>query len=53
MLSDGLLPKDSKIMIRKTFIIDKNIIIKKYGTLKSKIFEDISNNFCNYYECNN
>ena len=52
MLSEGLLPKNSKLMIRKTFILEKNIILKKYGSLKPEVFEEISKKFCSYYKCN-
>lgn len=50
-LLDGSLPKKSKIMIRKTFLIQKDIVIKKYATLKDEEFQKISKQFCDYYGC--
>ena len=41
---NGELPKKSKLMVRKTFVVSKDVVIKKYGT--------IANNFCKYFECN-
>ena len=49
---DGGIKKVSKMIIRKTFVVSKNVIVKKYGTLTSKSFEKYHNEFCKYFECN-
>ena len=36
--SEGGLPKTSKVMVRKTFVVSKLVVIKKYGTLKEEAF---------------
>ena len=51
MLKSGSLPKTSKLMLRKSFIIDKDIILKKYGELSEKEFSKIHKAFCEYYAC--
>jgi len=48
----GSIPQISKVMIRKTFVVSKKIIIKKYGTIKQQNFEKYKNKFCEYFECN-
>ena len=47
----GSIPKDSKILLRKTFVVSKQVIIKYYGSLKKKSFDKFKDNFCNYFEC--
>ena len=32
-LSDGVLPKTSKLMVRKTFVVSKQVVLKKYATI--------------------
>ena len=48
---NGELPASSKIMIRKTFVVSKQVVIKKYGTLKSDVYLKYQNLFCNYFGC--
>lgn len=50
-LSEGMLPKRSKVMLRKTFVVSKQVIVKKYGGLTVHTFEMIHKNFCQYFEC--
>lgn len=45
MLKSGSLPKTSKLMLRKSFIIDKDIILKKYGELTHEEFFKIRKAF--------
>jgi len=47
----GQIPKSSKIMLRKVFTISKNNVIKSYGKLNNKKFNEIKNRFCQYFEC--
>lgn len=47
----GTVPKESKIMLRKTFIVSKSVIEKKYGSLTSKSFEKYHQAFCKYFGC--
>jgi len=49
---DGNIKKDSKLMIRKTFVVSKNVVVKKYGTLKTDSFKKYHSSFCKYFECN-
>lgn len=51
MLKNGSLPKTSKLMLRKSFIIDKDIILKKYSELKQEEFSKICKAFCKYHSC--
>jgi mRNA interferase MazF len=50
--SAGILPKRSKVMVRKTFVISKQVIVKKYGILSSEIFHRLHRGFCDYFGCN-
>jgi mRNA interferase MazF len=52
-LIDGTLPKRSKVMIRKTFVISKNIIIKRYGKLTPERMQQIHASLCKYFDCCN
>ena len=49
--SEGSLPKVSKAMLRKTFVISKNVIVKKYGTLTAESFDKFHAYFCRYFDC--
>jgi len=51
-LEEGSLPKSSKLMLRKTFIISKNIVVKKYGRLSASAYAHYHEQFCRYFECN-
>lgn len=48
---NGEIPKTSKLMIRKTFVVSKEIVIKKYGTLSKKSYLKYHNSFCKYFGC--
>lgn len=48
---NGKLPVASKVMIRKTFVVSKQVVIKKYGTLKSASYVKYHNLFCQYFGC--
>jgi len=48
---DGGIKKVSKVMIRKTFVVSKKVVIKKYGTLKAESFKKYHNDFCKYFGC--
>jgi mRNA interferase MazF len=50
-LASGELPKISKIMLRKTFVIERNIILKKYGSLTTNAISNIKKEFCSFYNC--
>ena len=47
----GSIPRKSKLMIRKTFVVSKQVILKKYGSLKRDAFENYHNKFCEYFTC--
>ncbi len=47
----GILPKASKLMLRKPFIVSKKVLIKKYGTLNSNAFKRYQQLFCDYFQC--
>lgn len=48
---NGNLPVASKLMTRKTFVVSKDVVLKKYGTLTSEAFMRCHQNFCNYFGC--
>ena len=48
----GELPKRSKVMVRKTFVISKQVIVKKYGTLSDAYLHRLHRAFCLYFQCN-
>jgi len=48
---EGGIIKDSKIMIRKTFVISKDSVVKKYGTLNNESYEYYHKTFCKYFGC--
>lgn len=47
----GTLPKRSKVMVRKTFVISKQVVIKSYGELSQKRFQQLQLDFCHYFGC--
>jgi len=49
---NGAIPKKSKIIIRKTFVVSKKSIQKKYATLKNESFDNCFKCFCEYFSCN-
>jgi hypothetical protein len=38
-------------MLRKTLVIENNLIIKKYGSLNTKTIDNLITNLCNFYSC--
>ena len=50
-LEQGSIPKSSKIMIRKTFVVSKKVVIKKYGIIDKKYYKKCLDNFCKYFGC--
>jgi len=51
-VQDGSIKKISKLITRKTFVVSKKVVIKKYGTLKNSSFVKYHNSFCKYFGCN-
>ena len=49
--NSGEIAKKSKLMIRKTFVVSKDIVIKKYGTISDNSFKKYHNDFCKYFGC--
>ena len=47
----GSIPKVSKLMIRKTFVVSKSAVVKKYGTLNNDTYLKYHDLFCNYFGC--
>ena len=47
----GAIPKSSKLMIRKTFVVSKDVVLKKYGSLSKESFSYYHQLFCRYFEC--
>lgn len=47
----GTIPLTSKIMLRKTFVISKQVVIKKYGTIKQASFSKLHQHLCQYLDC--
>ncbi len=48
---DGTIPKTSKLMLRKTFVVSKDVVLKRYGTLCKESFEKYQELFCSYFQC--
>jgi mRNA interferase MazF len=48
---EGGIAQSSKLMVRKTFVISKSVVIKKYGTLSEAAFEKYKALFCQYFCC--
>ncbi|WXU00790.1 MAG: hypothetical protein Ctma_1522 [Catillopecten margaritatus gill symbiont] len=48
---NGEIPKTSKVMLRKTFVIEKSMIVKKYGKLTDTAMDEIHESLCNFYQC--
>lgn len=51
--NEGNIPQTSKLMIRKTFVVSKQSVLKKYGTLKQESYEISLAAFCRYFGCKN
>lgn len=50
---EGNIPTKSKIMIRKTFVVSNQSVVKRYGKLSKKSYEKIHKLFCLYFGCDN
>jgi len=50
-LDSGLLPKTSKLMVRKTFVVSKEVVLKRYATITQKSYIKYHKIFCNYFGC--
>ncbi|MDD5227709.1 MAG: type II toxin-antitoxin system PemK/MazF family toxin [Methylococcales bacterium] len=51
MFQIGGIPKKSKIIVRKPFVVSKNVVIKKYGSLNQHDFANYHQLFCQYFGC--
>ena len=51
-LKTGKLPKSSKLMIRKTFVVSKNSVVKKYAAITLESYKFYHEKFCQYFGCN-
>jgi mRNA interferase MazF len=49
--SHGGIPKMSKLILRKPFVISKTAIVKKYGTLNETAFKKYHSLFCQFFHC--
>ena len=49
---EGSIARVSKLMIRKTFVISKVSVLKKYGTLNDESYDYYHKAFCKYFGCN-
>ncbi|MFA5925189.1 MAG: type II toxin-antitoxin system PemK/MazF family toxin [Methylococcaceae bacterium] len=49
--SHGGVPKKSKLILRKPFVISKTAIVKIYGTLNETSFKKYYRLFCEYFHC--
>jgi len=47
----GGLPVASKLMIRKTFVVSKTVILKEYGALDKQAYAKYHKQFCTYFKC--
>ncbi len=48
---EGGIPKTSKLMLRKPFVVSKTAAIKKYGSLNQDAFKRYQQLFCQYFHC--
>lgn len=53
MFQSGSIPKKSKVIVRKPFVVSKNVVIKKYGSINQFVFENYHRLFCEYFGCCN
>lgn len=49
--SEGDIPKVSKLMLRKPFIITTSAVVKKYGSLNQSALKHYHQLFCQYFHC--
>lgn len=48
---EGAIPVISKLMLRKTFVVSKKAVLKKYGTLNKTSYSKYHKHFCGYFGC--
>ncbi|WP_044409457.1 type II toxin-antitoxin system PemK/MazF family toxin [Thiomicrospira microaerophila] len=48
---EGAIPKPSKLILRKTFVVSKSVVLKRYGSLSKKCLSKLKQNFCTYFNC--
>jgi len=48
---EGGIPVVSKLMVRKTFVVSKKAVLKKYGTLNKISYSKYHKVFCKYFGC--
>ncbi len=48
---NGGIPKSSKIMLRKTFVVSKKSVVKIYGKLNKEYFNKYHKLFCGFFDC--
>lgn len=51
LFSDGGIPKKSKLIFRKPFVVSRTVVIKKYGSLNPAAFKVYQRLFCGYFGC--
>ncbi len=51
MLESGDLPVDSKLMLRKSFVVSKSNPVKCYGRLEKTVLQKINQQYCAYFRC--
>jgi mRNA interferase MazF len=49
--ANGNIPKTSKLMVRKTFVVSKQVVLKKYGSLTDSSYKKYHQSFCKYFGC--
>jgi mRNA interferase MazF len=49
--ASGGLPVASKLMIRKTFVVSKSVILKEYGIVNQQSYAKFLKRFCTYFGC--
>lgn len=49
--AEGGIPQSSKLILRKTFVITKSVVMKRYGTLSEAAFANYHALFCQYFCC--
>lgn len=47
----GNIPTTSKIILRKTFVASKSVVVKEYGHLTKTKLNELKLKFCEYFEC--
>jgi len=48
---EGTIPTMSKLMIRKTFVVSKSAVLKRYGSIIDESFNRYHEIFCSYFNC--